>query len=371
MILALQNEISAHLLGLPTINAPFTVGGLALMGLLAILACVVWLKQFPYRERIDRSLFWTFGIVLVVFAILRPVGLARDDVAYVEIIKGLCATPDCAQVIPTTRDYVWYYLVKLGLPYHPSSLRIALVLSGLGVLIKLFVIDRLCRQRILALLLFIPLCYLQYDLTQLRAGLAISWMMLGVYWLVQLRPVLGGAALFTNFAVHSQAAFSPGLLAYWLFGWSRWVLPLALLGLLGLLYGGFYPSALALNWWGVVPETSSYFGGMQAGAYAGVKVFPWGYFLMLAYGVWLCSSATIHTRRISEIVAAGLFLGVALAWFFAIIPTMQTRLFEFYAVPLVFLAGNVGSSRLKIAVTILLSLVLYLRLELLNDWILG
>lgn len=369
--MALQNELGVHLLGLPTFNAPFTVGGLALIALLAVLVCAVWLKQILYRERVDRSLFWTFGIVLVVFAILRPVGLARDDLTYVEIIKALCASPDCAQGIPITRDYVWYYLVKLGLPYYPASLRIALVLSGLGVLIKLFVIDRLCRQRLLALLMFVPLCYLQYDLTQLRAGLAISWMMLGIYWLAQSRPVLGGAALFTNFAVHYQAVFSPGLLAYRLFGWSRWVFPLGLLGLLGFLYGGFYPSALTLNWLGLVPETSSYFGSLQEGGYAGVKLFPWGYFLILTYGVWLCTTTTVQCQRIAEIVAAALFLGMALAWFFAIIPTMQTRLFEFYAVPLVLLAGNVGNSRLKITLTCLVALILYLRLELLHDWILG
>jgi len=37
----------------------------------------------------------------------------------------------------------------------------------------------------------------------------------------------------------------------------------------------------------------------------------------------------------------------------------------------VFLAGNVGTSRHRIVVTVVLALMLYMRLELLNDWILG
>ncbi len=365
------NQITASLLGLPTIGAPYSVLGFVFVGVLAVFALLVSSSYSPNRQSIDRNLFWVFGFALVAFAILRPIGLARDDLAYVEIVKALCTTLDCSQGLTPTRDYAWYYLVKLGLPYWPGNARVALVLSGLGVIIKLFVIDRLCRQRLLALLLFIPLSYVQYDLTQLRAGLAISWMMLGIYWLVESRPVLGSATLFTNFAVHSQAVFSPGLLTYRLFGLNRWLLPVGVMLLLAMLYVGLFPSAKNLDWLGAVSQTSTYYEGFKGGGYVGVRVFPIGYLFLLGYGVWLCNGESDCSKKIVGIVSAGLLMGVALSWFFAIIPTMQTRLFEFYAVPLVFLAGNVGSSQLKIAVTIVLSLVLYLRLELLHDWILG
>lgn len=361
----------SHLLGLPTIREPFTLAGLVFMGLLAVLTLSVSLSKCVHRERIDRSLFWAFGLVLVAFAVLRPVGLARDDFTYVEILKALCPASDCSKGMPITRDWVWYWLVKSELPYLQGGLFAALALSGLGVFVKLFVIDRLCHQRLLALLLLIPLSFIQYDLTQLRAGLASSWMMLAIFLLVRSQIWLGSATLLSNFAVHSQAIFSPGLLAYRIFGFSRWILPVCILVLLGLLYGGIYPSASALNWLGLVSETASYYTGFQAGGYVGVKIFPWGYFLILGYGIWLCSAAADEHRKIANIISAGLFLGAALAWFFAIIPTMQTRLFEFYALPLVLLAGNVGHSRLKITLTCILAMVLYLRLELLHDWILG
>lgn len=367
----LLTDLSKQLLGLPTIGSPFTVASFGFVGLLAAVALSVSLSQSSHREQIDRGLFWAFGLALVAFAVLRPIGLARDDLAYVEILKALCPAGECSKGMPITRDWVWFWLVKSELPYLQGELCAALALSGLGVFVKLFVIDRLCHQRLLALLLLIPLSFIQYDLTQLRAGLASSWLMLGVYWLVRSHVLLGGAALLSNFAVHSQAVFSPGLLAYRLFARSRWILPVGVVALLGMIYFGAFPSSSVLNWLGLVSETAPYYTGMQAGAYVGVKVFPWGYFLILSYGVWFCSTVPEEQQKIADIVAAGLFLGTALAWFFAIIPTMQTRLFEFYAIPLVLLAGNVGRSKVKILMTCLLALVLYLRLELLHDWILG
>ncbi len=367
----LPNQVNASLLGLPTLGAPFTVAGFTFAGVLALFALAVSLSRSPYQQRIDRSLFWIFGLVLVAFAVLRPVGLARDDLNYVEIIKSLCSTPDCGQGIQVTRDYFWYYLVKFGLPYRPGSLRVALALSGVGVLIKLFVIDRLCRERLLALLLFIPLCYVQYDLTQLRAGLAISWMMLGIYWLVKSKTVLGSATLLTNALVHSQAVFSPGLLTYKVFGLSRAVLPVLVLLLLGLIHTGLYPNGTFLVWLGTINETSPYYAGFKVGEFSGIKIFPYGYYLILAYGIWLCYTLPHEHNKLGQIVSAGVLLATFLAWFFAIVVTMQMRLFEFYVVPILFLGGNAGASKLKILATCFLALILYLRLELLNDWILG
>lgn len=364
-------QITDSFLGLPTLVAPYTITGFILMGGLAFFSLMISLGCSPRRERIDGIFFWLFGLVLVNFAIFRPVGLARDDSAYVNIVNGLSATLNGIQGAAPERDHVWYYLVEMCINYLPGNVIAVQFLSGFGVLIKLFVIDRLCSQRLLALLLFIPLCYLQYDLTQLRAGLAISWMMLGIYWLVRSKIVLGGVALLTNFMVHSQAIFSPALLMYKLFGFSRLILPMGLVVLIGFIYSGFYPSANTLNWLVDFKQTSSVYAAMQMGGYAGVKIFPLGYFLILAYGTWLTYDAEDYYRNISQIVSAGLFLGTLLVWFFAIIPTMQTRLFEFYAVPLTIMAGNVQSSRVKIVVTVLLAIVLYLRLELFNDWILG
>lgn len=323
------------------------------------------------QKLFDRVLFWIIGFLLAAFAAFRPIGVSRDDVSYQEIVSKLCATEGCSSSGFVSRDFIWYELVKLGGHFYPGDFRVALVLSGLGVLIKLFVIDRLCTGRLLALLLFIPLCYVQYDLTQLRAGFAISWMMLGVYALTCSRVAVGSAFLGTNFAVHSQAIFSPALLGYRLVGSRRWVLPVMSSFILILIFLGFYPSVATLEWLGIINLAKKYYPGTVVGLYPGVKVFPLAYILILAYGFWLCDALRVSHRKVSEIASAGLLLGMVVAWFFVINPTVQTRVFEFYAVLLALLAGNVGHSKLKITLTCLLALVLYFRLEILHDWILG
>lgn len=360
-----------QLFGLSTISAPYTVAALSYMGLLLVAALSAPLIHYVHRKGIERGLFWVFGFVLCAFAILRPSGLALDDPSYVEILNALCPVGDCSNGLPIVRDYVWFWLVSLGLPYWPGSLDVALLLSGLGVFIKLFVIDRLCRQRLLALLLLVPLSFIQYDMTQLRAGFASAWMMLGIYWLVRSRVLLGRLTLLSNFMVHSQAIFSPGLLAYRLLRLRPWIFPSYTVILLVLIYIGLCPDSSMLSWLGLQAESATYFAGLQEGNYDGIKAFPWGYLPILSYGVWLWFASAEEHKKISNLVAASLLLGLTLAWFFAIIPVIQTRLFDFYALPLVFLAGNVGNSRLKMVLTCLLALVLYLRLELVQDWILG
>ena len=360
-----------QLFGISTLSAPYTLAAFSFMGLLLAASLSTALIYYPRRNGIDRCIFWAFGVVLCLFAMFRPFGLGLDDPSYVEILDALCPVGDCSNGAPITRDFVWFGLVSLGLPYWSGSLNVALVLSGLGVFVKLFVIDRLCRQRLLALLLLVPLSFIQYDMTQLRAGFASAWMMLGIYWLVRSRVILGSLTLLSNFMVHSQAIFSPGLLTCRLLGLRPWIFPSCTVFLLGLIYLGLYPNSSMLSWLGLVAESATYFAGLQEGSYDGVKAFPWGYLPILGYGVWLWTATAEEHKKTANIVAASLLLGLTLAWFFAIIPVIQTRLFDFYALPVVLLAGNLGNSRLKMALTCLLALVLYLRLELLQDWILG
>lgn len=358
--------------GLQTILAPYTATGFMLMFLLSALAFRLCFRKNDSREQVDRVLFWSIGIVLIAFTFLRPIGIARDDLAYLEMIQGL-RLPDggCLYGDSINRDYVWCGIVRQGLLFFPENIRVALGLSVIGLLVKLFVIDQLCKQRLLSLLLFVPLCYIQYDLTQLRAGFAISWLFLGVYFLIRSQALLGGFFMFSNFAAHSQAAFSPALLGYRIFNFGRWILPVGITLAIVLMYSGLYPNAEMLSSFQGIKGLKTYLISSGNAAYTGIKIFPLGYFLILGYGIWLCDLLRFSCQKLSYIVSMSLFTGMTAAWFFAVNPTIQARVFEFYAVPLVLLAGNIGYSRPKTVVTCVLSLVLYMRLELLNDWILG
>jgi hypothetical protein len=360
-----------NLFGLPTLFAPYTVAAFFFMGMLITAALGNSFIHGSYRNYLDRCLFWIFGFILCAFAFFRPFGLALDDQSYLNILSDLCPAGDCSNGSPVIRDFIWFWLVRIGLQYSPESIDSALALSSLGVFVKLFVIDRLCRQRLLALSLLIPLSFIQYDMTQLRAGFASSWMMLSIYWLARSKIFLGSLVLLSNFLVHSQGIFSVGLLIYRFLNFSRWLFPILLFLLLGFTFTGIRPDETMLSWLGLLQETETYFSGAQADTRDGAKVFALGYLPIILYGVWLWSAAAEENKKIADIVSTSLLLGTFLAWFFALIPLMQTRLFDFYALPLVLLVGNIGNSKLKITLTCLLALLLYLRLELFQDWILG
>lgn len=360
-----------ELFGLSSLYAIYTIAGLLFMGLLLVAAIFTSLISENEHDMVDRALFWMFGLLLCGFATFRPVGLALDDPAYIEILYDLCPAGNCANGLPIERDHIWFGLARLGLLYFPGGLDVALTLSGFGVFIKLFVIDRLCQQRLLALLLFVPISFIQYDMTQLRAGFASAWMMLGIYWLVRSRIVLGSLIIVSNFMVHSQAIFSIGLLANRFLVLKRWIFPSCTIAFLGFIYMGVFPSYAILselNSFGVIPKSAAY---LLEGGYEGEKAFPWGYLPILGYGIWLWSSSTKELEKVSNIVATSLLLGLVIAWFFTAIPIIQTRLFDFYALPIILLAGNLGKSSFKFAATSLLAIGLYLRLELIQDWILG
>lgn len=337
--------------------------------LLLLIATAV-VNHVTFSGRSNRLLFWIFGFILVGFTLFRPMAIGRDDIAYIGIGDKVCPILDCLAPVSSGRDWVWYNLISIMRSVTNVS-QALLTVAALGLFMKLWVIDRLCQQRLLALTLFFPLIYLQYDLTQLRAGLAMSWFFLAVYFLVKNRPVAGSSFLFTNFLVHSQAVFSPGVLSYRFL--DKHIIPVwILMGLLvALACASWVPSLKLLELIGVTKFAPSYYQEVVTGSTNSVKAFPLGYLLILGYAAYLVTTIQSENVQLGAIVTASFLVGITVAWFFAQIPAIQSRVFEFYCAPLVLLAGNVVNSRIKIFVTIIASTTLYLRLELLNDWILG
>jgi hypothetical protein len=137
------------------------------------------------------------------------------------------------------------------------------------------------------------------------------------------------------------------------------------------MYVGVFPDNAILSLLGslgAIPKSASY---LLDGGYEGAKVFPWGYMPILGYGLWIWASYSNKAQKIVNITATSILLALGLAWFFASIPIMQTRMFDFYILPLVLLAGNPGKSKSKVLATCVLAVMLYLRLEIVQDWILG
>jgi hypothetical protein len=323
------------------------------------------------KPGLDRTVFWAFGLALIGFTFLRPLTLSRDDAAYIQIAQLICSIQKCGLSIEVLRDWGWYLTISFFKSFF-SNEQSLMALASIGLAIKLFVIDQLCKQRLLALVLLIPLTYIQYDFTQLRAGFAISFYFLAIFVLYRYKDWMAGCLLVSNFVFHAQAAPSIGLIPFVWLNQRQWVLPIAIVGFLMLIYTGLFPSfdfmqLLHIPRFGA----DSYLAMNISGTYIHVKVFPLGYLPILAFGLWLCWGNNPQKDHLSRIVGASILLAIFLAWVFSFNPTIQTRMFEFYIAPLILLAGNIGSNKTKLIGTIFLALALYLRLELLNDWILG
>lgn len=351
---------------------PFSIGFLGYFIVLIALSCLFYRQQNAIFER---WLYWVMGSLLLLFTALRPMGLGIDDPGYIEISKGICAFTECLKLIQAPRDWAWYALVGL-LKSLVSGERAVLLLAALGLATKLFVIDRLCHQKLLALTLFIPLVYLLFDFTIFRADLALSMYFCAVYLLVRARLILGNGLLLANFLAHSQAIFSIGLWPFhWIAKFKKIALAIIAIALLGI-YLQITPSIQFLSLF-VKGAAQTYLEQAQNGGFAGVKLFPALYLLLLAYlGVILVFSKTVlnqsqPSKDISQYVLASILLALALAWFFAPIRVMQSRLLEFYFAPIVLIAGNLERNRWTFLGTIVLAIFIYARMELIHNFILG
>jgi hypothetical protein len=366
-------HLLSHVEGLTALfQSPFSAGFLGYFIALIALSCLFYRQQNAIFER---WLYWLMGGMLLLFTILRPMGLGIDDPGYIEISKGICAFTECFKLIQAPRDWAWYALVGL-LKSLVSGERAVLLLATLGLATQLYVIDRLCRQKLLALTLFTPLVYLLFDFTIFRAGLALSMYFWAIYLLVRARLILGNGLLLGNFLAHSQAIFSIGL---WPFHWiaklKKITLAIIFIALLGI-YLQITPSVQFLSLF-VKGAAQTYVEQAQNGGFVGVKLFPALYLLLLTYlGVILAFGKTLLnqsqlSRDVSQYVLASILLALTLAWFFAPIQVMQSRLLEFYFAPIVLIAGNLERNRWTFLGTIVLAIFIYARMELIHNFILG
>jgi hypothetical protein len=286
--------------------------------------------------------------------------------------KTICPLIDCHQLIQSSRDQIWYTL-NAALKSFFSWERSMLVVSAIGVLVQLYCIDRLCRQKVLTLTLYVSLVYFVFDITILRAGLALSWYFLALYMFSSKRNTVGVLLVLTNFLVHSQAIFSIALAPfYWLAKDKKIAFVILILCLLGI-YSPLHPTSAQLSTLIPIPTAKIYIDIALAGGYIGVKAFPIAGFFMLGYLVLIISTQGVESAsiRLQRFVLASALMGTFFAWFFTPVLDIQMRLFDFYIAPLIFIAGNLKRNKYLFIATITLAVFLYIRYEVMHDYIIG
>lgn len=173
--------------------------------------------------------------------------------------------------------------------------------------------------------------------------------------------------------MHSQALFSIALAPfYWLAKYKKIVFATLILCLAGV-YSPLHPKSAQLSALIPIQAAKTYIDIALAGGYAGVKPFPIAGYFMLGYLVLIVSIQGVeHTSmRLLRFVVASALMGTFFAWFFTPIHDIQMRLFDFYIAPLVFIAGNLKRNKYLFMATITLAALLYIRYEVMHDYIIG
>jgi len=247
-----------------------------------------------------------------------------------------------------------------------------LLISAAGVYMQLYCINHLCQQKLLALTLFTPLIYLLFDLTIFRAGFALGCYFMAIYCLVNKKYIFGSALLVTNFLSHSQAIFSI-ILAPFLWLSKKRGVTLCLMAIC--LFGIYLELTPTLDQLSLLSSDSirPYLDRAMSGGYESENKFPAIDLLLLMYLaiIFAREGENLQDSKIIQYVLASAMLAIFLAWFFAPVHAIQTRLFDFYVAPIVLLAGNLKRNRYLFFSTISISMLIYIRMELIHDFILG
>lgn len=356
------------------------LGGIYSLGVLCFFGLLIAASIFCHKRKdshLENLLFWGMACLLIAFTALRPMGIARDDIpGYVGWALETCSllkaylSPELCYF--PSRDWGWHFLIRLLKSFMPGESAI-LSVSAFGTFIQLLIIHKLCRQKLLALTLFIPLTYLYYDFTFLRASLAITSFFVGFYLLVQSQKILGSGILLGGYLFHSQGIFSIGIIPFRQVAKYRYIFIAAIFILITCIYLQWtLPfdrlSFLSKN------ESAAYWQQYQSGLFIDERAFPLAHLLIIGFvtTIVILNKSSLLIDNLTEQYALGsILLAVFLAWFFAPIHAMQTRLFDFYLAPLVFIVGNLRLTKITLAATLGLAILLYIRMELLHNWIIG
>lgn len=342
-----------------------------------VLACIgvrmVESRNSQLSIKIEAILFWAFGAAMVFFAAFRPIGIARDDVPYLNIYSAICPSLECGQWVQGARDWGWYSLVGLlkSIVLEP---KVMLWLGAVGLFLKLGLMYSLIRRPLLVLLLYLALYYEIQDLTALRVSMAIAVFMLGIWFVARYRTYRNGWALFLCGLFHKQAFIAPLILVGVRLRGYRWLL--ITLCIVPILFTALslYPdlqqifSGVEGGIKGVVINQGldAYFVVKNSGAYQGLRNAPLVVYPQILLILWLLLKGHLPNNWLESLISGCLVMGCFLLWAFASLPDAQVRFFEFIMVPTVLLAGVRRLDALEVAGVVAVSAVFVLKYNVLH-----
>jgi len=333
----------------PFLQNPYSLGFVAIWLSMGVVASTLWFfeKSFATKTKVLESwFFWLFGLILIAFVVFRPIGIARDDLTYMEMYKAICPTLACGQWLQGGRDVGWYSLVGF-LKSVVADARIMLWIGAAGLLIKLAVIFNLTKYPLISLLFYTGIYYQVQDLTAWRVSLSLSIFMASIWILIRSRSYWSAWILLVCGFFHKQGFLAPMILVGIILKRSRFIFILSVFGPIGLIFLGIYPNfeSIAvfigekLNASILIQGLDSYISSMLAGAYSGWRRAPIVAFPLILITFWFLIRDFRIDNKIQTILTGCLVIACLFLWGFTSLPDVQVRFFEFFMMPTVLLAG--------------------------------
>lgn len=329
--------------------------------------------------QLENWVFWLFALVMAAFAAFRPIGIARDDLAYLEIFKSICPSLVCAKWIQTPRDWGWYSLIGFLKSFWDVP-RVMLWVSVIALLIKLGVVFKLSRRPLVGLMFFTGVFYQVQDLTAFRVSLSMAVFMVSIYVLSRQLRLIGALSTFLPGFVHQQAFLSPMILLSGILKRRYIVFPVLTLAPICLLFIGFtFQAYMEISSYKDVPLVSylmaqglsSYVAIGQSGAYESIRVMPYSYLPLILLIVYFAKDVFSTNNELYRYCAMSLMVACWLAWVCAGWQEPQARFFEYFALPTVLLVGNFRNSLLPNLGVIVVSALFVVRYNILHPLLTG
>jgi hypothetical protein len=128
------------------------------------------------------------GLILIIFAGLRPIGFDRDILSYLDYLNGKSISNilDLLDKEP----FFWLIVYLNNIFFSGAAESFFLIFSFIGVSIKFYAITKLSSFPLLSILIYFCLFYFLHEATQIRVGIAIGIFLLAIPDIVQKRPFL-------------------------------------------------------------------------------------------------------------------------------------------------------------------------------------
>ena len=333
-----------------------------------LLACIAILTFTNNSKAIAfKRFYWIVASPLIVYSIIRPFPLMRDDPGYYDffIRENLDFVLYQTKIIT---DPLYHFVLYLFKKIYNDS-QILLLIAGIVLYVKLWIISHFPQKVIfLSLLTYTCLYYQLHDLTQLRASMAAMFFLVALHFLYYNKKKLTNIYLGLSFLSHASGIINFFMMFFSRYFTSKKILYITFVIVIIISWMNLYPSvnffkeltSLYISTNGdALHKLRSYYYLAEVGVYNN-KFNPPLIFLVLTACYSIVLLEIDIKKPINKFIIASFFIATVIGFFFNSLQDIQVRLYEFYFISGLFLIRQ-ARSKASLIFVIFLSMMYFIK----------